>query len=156
MTTIVKILVAAAATFPISGATPAAFSQLSSCLDKTSSLPYPSAVDLLLPMTFPLWFTSNYDDQPPSLASLYPPRNHLTPRSSSTHIFDALVSLEKHVGRQQRDRFRSQLENGFDLTSNETYNEWMTLRSQVGHGRRGCPCKLIIGLFLFLQWCRIL
>lgn len=82
VTTIVKILVAAAATFPISGASPAAFSQLSSRLDKTSSLPYPSAVDLLLPMTFPLWFTSNYDDQPPSLASLYPPRNHLTPQSS--------------------------------------------------------------------------
>ena len=139
--------------FPSVEQPPLPFSQLSSRLDEPASLPYPSAVDLLLPMTSPLWLPSNNYDQPPSLASLSPPENHSTPQSSSTHIFDALVSLEKRVGRQQRDRFRRRLENGFDLTSDEVYHEWKTLRSQVGHGRR---LPMQIGLFLFLQWCRIL
>ena len=131
--------------FESTGEPPVPFSQPSLLTDRTS-LHYPSAVDPLLPMTSLLWFPSNYSNQTAPVTFLSPPGNHFTSyglptQRSHTEVFDALVSLEQRIGREGRVRFRRRPENGFDLTSDETYNEWKLLVNQVSQQRGRCPCK---------------
>ena len=74
-----------------------------------------------------------YPNNPgPMCSSAWLPRSY-----PYTNKFDVLVSLEEGIGRDQWEGFCRRLENGFDVTTGEVYNNWKALVMQ----NTGCPCK---------------
>ena len=90
---------------------------------------------------------------PPSAHVPVPPSHTMSPSALETPspfflpytCADAFGELERQLGREQRDHFRRRYENGFDVTTDHTYNRWRELRDlldvEVTANGGSCPCQ---------------
>ena len=66
---------------------------------------------------------------------------HSNTAPSSPSLLASLASLEESIGREQRERFRRRLKNGFNVTADEVYNRWKAMITQIKRQEGVCPCK---------------
>lgn len=82
---------------------------------------------------------------PSAIGTAYPCIPIPTPSTSSSpsspSLLDTLASLEESIGREQQERFRRRLKNGFDVTTDEIYNSWKAMIMQIERQEGVCPCK---------------
>ncbi|KXJ15434.1 Jerky protein [Exaiptasia diaphana] len=70
-----------------------------------------------------------------------------SPSEASIQVTDSLLNLtnlEKILGKEQRDKFRKRIENGYDLANDSLYNTWRDLFFAAGgsaENESGCPCN---------------
>ena len=80
-------------------------------------------------------------DEEPAVSST---TNPSVQSASTSNCAVDLLEMEKKMDRQQRKRFRRRYKNGFDLTTDSTYNKWRGLRDHLDpvamECNGTCPC----------------
>ena len=57
--------------------------------------------------------------------------------------YETLTSLEKRIGRTERERFRRRFQNGYDIDGDHQYDTWRELSRDIGGDKvnANCPCQ---------------
>ena len=63
--------------------------------------------------------------------------------SGMSSVYKTLISLEKRIGRTERERFRWRFQNGYDVDGDHLYDTWQELFREIrGEKVNGnCPCQ---------------
>ena len=58
-------------------------------------------------------------------------------------VYETLISLEKRIGRTERERFRRRFQNGYDVDGDHLYDTWRELFREIGGEKvnGNCPCQ---------------